>query len=363
MIEKDVVIIGAGVAGLYLSKILEKSNINYITFDKNHFIGKYGNRVINKDTFRKLGMQYEDVIRPIRKINFYSPAEIVLSKTGEERGYVINLRDAEKSVYRSINNKDNIVLSKSVQRVDLENGIVDIGEEQIKAKVIVIATGCIQDTFKQVSKESRNVLCYAEEIEANDDISVILDTNQAYGFYGWIIPLKPGVIEVGFGTTQYNNGVKLKDVLYELPYLRKFKGAKLLDTLGGFIPTSIIEKKSGKNWIIIGDASGGEPMLGGSIHKAIDEAILASFVINKHLDNIILSVEEYNDMWEFLKLEINKQENVRKLIDTAENMEIDQSFHMLEHKELHGAGLINDLFKNIILNLDIVKKRKKIVTF
>ncbi|MFH1978407.1 MAG: NAD(P)/FAD-dependent oxidoreductase [Candidatus Aenigmatarchaeota archaeon] len=361
MMEKDVVIIGAGVAGLYLSKMLERKGISYITLEKNYFVGKYGNRVINKDVFRKVGLRYDDTIRPIKKMNFYSPSGIVLTHSSEDRGFVVNLREVEKTLYRSIINKDNIRLRQSVSKIDLENGVVRTQELEIKAKIIILAYGGVQKTFNITPEKPRLALCYAHEVEGNDDISIVLDNKITSGFYGWIIPIHDGTIEIGFGTTT-PNGINFKDALYRLPQLYKYKDAKVVEKLGGYIPISVVKQKSGKNWILIGDASGGEPMLGGSIHKGIDEAILASFVIEKYLNNIVVSLEEYDELWNYIKLNIDKQEKVRMLLDSSENHEIDTSFNMLLKKPVNGEGLINDMFKNIISNLETVK-RNKMVTY
>ena len=67
----DVTIIGAGIAGLYLSKLLEKRNINHIVLEKNKFIGKYGNRIINREVFEKLNLTEKETIRPIKEICFF----------------------------------------------------------------------------------------------------------------------------------------------------------------------------------------------------------------------------------------------------------------------------------------------------
>jgi len=360
MIEKDVVVIGAGVAGLSLSKMLEKSNIDFVTLEKNYSIGKYGNRIINKEIFRKLDMETDDIIRPIKKMKFYSPSEIKISKESAiERGYVINLRDVEKRIYSQIEDKKNIALNHAVNGIDLKESIVSANGMEVKTKIIIISSGCVNN-FESI-KNSKRVLCYTKEIPSEDDITVILNNEIAHGFYGWVIPLSNGNIEIGFGSDRLGKDISkasLSEMLYKLPYLHKYKDIRPLRELGGFIPTSIITPMSGENWIKIGDVSGGEPMMGGSIHKCFDEAKLSFDLIKRMLNGEIRSLDIYDNIWgNKIGSDIKKQESIRNLIDSSKNTEIDRVFLSLVDKEIEGEGLINNIFKNIITNLQKIKAR------
>ncbi len=46
----DVVVVGAGVAGLAISRELKNRNIDFITIEKGNKVGRYGPRIINLET-------------------------------------------------------------------------------------------------------------------------------------------------------------------------------------------------------------------------------------------------------------------------------------------------------------------------
>jgi len=362
MLNTTVTIIGAGVSGLYLSRKLERAGIDFITVEQNNFVGKYGNRVINKEVFESLELP-EDLIKyPINKINFYSPAEIKLSKSDTEaRGYVINLMDVEKFLFNSISDKSKILFGRAVLGVSPANGIIHTEKGEIKSDLIVFATGAMQNRLRAVFgvKSPRIVVCYMAEIVAEDVTTVILDNRTAYGFYGWVMPLGAGRAEIGFGS-EYRGALNLallRQRMFTLPYLWKFKDSKPIKENVGFIPISIVNKLTGTNCILIGDAGGGEPAMGGSIHKCIDEADLVIVALTQRRSSESAG-ECYNRLWkDKFTMDFKTQDKMRALIDTSNSEDIDNAFKALQGKEIPGTGLINDLFKNIIHELIKLKER------
>ena len=358
MKKHDVVIIGAGIAGLSLSRSLEKEGIDFVTLEKRMEVGTYGPRIINLETLEKLSLPKENLIKAIRKINFYSPGGLIISKSDKStRGYVVNLREIEMHLYNSIKEKNKIKLKENVVDFDLEQHTVKLSNGQdIGFKVLIFATGVLGVKFRNKLRIShpKNVFCYAVEIKAKDEITTILDNELAPGFYGWIIPLGDEIIELGFGAEELNirDHREIRRRLYSLSILKKYKNKKIIRVNGGFIPTGMIDKKANKNWIVIGDAAGGEPMLGGSIHKCIDEAEMASKVIQENMQGKLFSMRKYEVEWDnILGEEYESQRKIRKMLDTARNADFDRIFKKLDGREIEGKGLINDLFRNIVTNL------------
>jgi len=354
----DVVIIGAGVSGLYLSKLLENSGISYVTLEKRSTIGTYGPRIISLETLNKLELPKNKLIRPIHKINFCSSDETTLKlEDKNNRGYVVNLKDIEEHLLERINNKNQIRFNENVVDFNLESRVIKLlSGEEIKFKKLVLATGILGVKFRNKLgiTHPRNVFCYSIEIKAKDEITTIIDNELANGFYGWVIPLEDGKIEIGYGSEELNirDKKEIDGRLKSLAHLRKYKFKKALRVNGGFIPTGSINKRANHEWVIIGDASGGEPMLGGSIHKCIDEAKLCHDALIQNLAGETISMKNYEIEWEklFYK-DLISQIKIRKILDETTNNKINESFKKLQQEKLKGKGLINDLFRNIIINL------------
>jgi len=227
--------------------------------------------------------------------------------------------------------------------------------------MIVFASGALPSALnkKIIKKNPRTVFCYINEINGKDKITTILDNKKAHGFYAWIMPLSGGIIEVGFGTDRFSKlkGKDFHKILFSMPYINRYKKNKKIKKIGGLIPTSIVKKRCGRNWILIGDASGGEALMGGSIHKSIDETLLAFGVIERFINKKISSLKEYDKLWEkTLGKDFYKQENIRSILDRASNKELDEVFRIVQKHVPKGKGLINELFRNIIINLTKLKK-------
>jgi flavin-dependent dehydrogenase len=364
----DVAVIGAGIAGLYLSKLLEKRGISHLVFEKNDSVGKYGNRIINKHVYQKLRLKRDNVIRHIKEIAFFSPSELKLHKKSEQtRGFVTNIEMIETHLYDMIYNRDKIKLNTFVSDVNFENGSIKANGRKIDAELIIVASGILHNKFSlnMGLKRPKMVFCFTNEIVGDDIITTILDNKQAHGFYGWVMPLQDNIIEIGFGSDRIAEikNTNLEQRLFSLPYIKHFKKSKnLLRMGGGFIPCSMVEKTCGKNWILIGDSSGGEPLMGGSIHKAIDEAEMAAKAIEKYMNSEMNSLEEFNNLWQRgLGDDLKKQEIIRNVIDNSSNEEIDNVFQRLKNKTIEGEGLINVLFMNIVKNL--IKKNREYRTW
>ena len=93
-------------------------------------------------------------------------------------------------------------------------------------------------------------------------------------------------------------------------------------------------------------------MLGGSIHKCIDEAEVAHKVILEYLGSKIYSLTKFEFEWQQkLGADYESQKLVRSILDDASNENLNKTFKDLQGKEIDGVGLINDLFRNIVINL------------
>jgi flavin-dependent dehydrogenase len=109
----------------------------------------------------------------------------------------------------------------------------------------------------------------------------------------------------------------------------------------GFIPRTFVEKKVSENVALIGDSTGGEPLMGSSIHKSIDEARLVSDAVKK------VDLGSYEKLWnERFSAEFAMQQKVRDRLDSMNDSEIDNFFSV--KRQLKSGGLVNDVFRDLL---------------
>ena len=351
--KKDVVIVGAGVSGLFLSALLEKIGIDYVTLEKRSRPGKYGNRVINLSAFAKLGGDSGLILTDIKEINFVSPRGHVLSVSSPQpRGYVTNLQLVEEKLLSSISNRSNLLFREPVVDLDMTRGVVRTARHEIEARVVVLAGGLISQPLSTCPDaiRPRVIFCQMYEIHGQDVVTTVMSNTLAPGFYGWIMPLRDR-IEVGIGRDggAVHRSHDLDTALFSMPLIREYAGAQRVRKLRGSIPTSVVDRHSGANWALIGDASGGEPLMGASIHKCIDEAALACDVIQRVLTRDEPDMNVYEAIWQQqLGVEMKRQAQLRRMLDASPDDRLDEAFRMAGAEPISGSGLINELFKKIL---------------
>ncbi len=332
----DIVIVGAGTAGLFAARELEK-DFNVAIFEKNSFIGSYGNRIVNSDVFKKLKVSEDCIINPIDSITFISPSGISIDVDRKNRGYVIDKEKVEKEIHGQLQNTK-IFLISPVKSLNFERNKIKTGNGHSKFKFLLAADGAQSFIRSRISKEAPILIkCYYEVFKKGDEkTTCIISNTHTPGFYGWSIDMGD-TVEIGIGSfedpTNYFKG-----------FVKSFfpKRCDVIKKRFGLLARSAIKKRVHGNCIFIGDSSGGEPLMGSSIHKAIDEAKLASEVILKGD-----SPKSYEELWKGRFSKEFEFENIaRKKLDSMKDEEIDNFFR--KKCELKSEGLVTGLFKDLI---------------
>ena len=332
----DVIIVGAGIAGLFAARELEK-DFNVAVFEKKASVGSYGNRIVNSEVFKKLKVSMDCMVNPIDSITFISPSGICMDAGRRNRGYVIDKRMVEKEIYEQLQNTK-VFLNYTVRSLNLKKNEVKTGNGHSKFKFLLAADGAQSPIRSRISKETPVLIkCYYEVFKRGDEkTTCVISNTHTPGFYGWSIDMGD-TVEIGMGS--FENPTN-----YFKSFLKSFFPAKrdVIKKRFGLLARSAIKKSVYGNCIFIGDSSGGEPLMGSSIHKAIDEAKLASEVIlNEN------PPESYEELWKgrFSK-EFEFESIVRKKLDRMKDEDIDLFFR--KKRKLKSEGLVTGLFKDLI---------------
>ena len=229
-------------------------------------------------------------------------------------------------------------LNSDINHVDFSKKEINIKGGSFGFDYLLVADGGYSSIGPMISDENLVIIkCYYEILKKTDEkTSCIISNRLTKGFYGWSIDLGE-YVEIGMGNTG-DPMTQFKD------FKNTFFGSSsdVHKKMIGFIPRSFIKRKVYGNCAIIGDSSGGEPLMGSSIHKSIDEARLIATSLRKHG-----TLDVYEELWqERFSKEYEIQEAIRKKLDNMKDEEIDGFFS--KKIKLQGGGLVNNLFKDLI---------------
>jgi len=354
----DIVIIGGGPIGLKLAELLgDLSSIavierrNYMDYENSY----KGYRVMSKEAFELFGLPEKLAAHEIEHIAVYSPSlKYYVTAPKRLRGFVVEKSSIEQYLYKKASEKCDIFVGVQPVEIDVENKIVKLSSgKELKYKYLIGADGVFSFTRKYVTNESiKYIRCVSKIFDTkkskyNVDGPSVFFVEYANGFYGWVIPSYEK-IEVGIGSDEKDALKRLNRLIGELRtsdilYIDDKYNSFIFS--GGIIPITYVSKVAIDNILLVGDATGGEPLLGSSLHKGIQEGLLVKKVLEEEFEN---TGEKYQELWsENIKKELDEQLRLRSIFYSSYE-KLENSIAKLNEKEIDGPGLINGPLKNII---------------
>jgi flavin-dependent dehydrogenase len=274
-----VLIIGGGLAGLQLSYLLDKNGIDFTTLDNKKTIGNAGYRGISGDCLDKARLDTELSLVDFDHIGLYSAYGYKISK--KTTGYSLKLSEMEEQIYNTISAKDKILTGKKVEKINIEKSLVETKNEKIYSDIIVLASGGNFKLKEQLGIKNRayaaNYGCLVKSV--NDmECGLVLDNNRAKGLFAWMMSTGEDEIEVGLSTRDLgvNN---YKELLFSIYKVNKLKISDIKSEYLGYAPLYPADQSCGKNWLAIGAAGNGQPVVGVPVYQCFDDAEIAAKTI------------------------------------------------------------------------------------
>ncbi len=303
----DVIIIGAGPAGLMAARELEKAGIDYLVIDKKSKIGyplKCAGAIAEKEFRRFFGEGEFDFIQ-----NKISRQEIICENI--HKVLLINSLKIDRMRFEEWLSKDlNIELECGVTDLSIQDDFVKITADKgiICSRFVILSYGChftIQKKLGLLEKEPRMMLGFGAICR-----DYHLDPNTFYYFldkdffqYLWVFPeskenANVGIMELpGPDTSQETMSIILKNRLKKIGLSPVF-----ISYYGGLIPyDGPIRKTYGDRILVCGDAAGQVfAGTGEGIRYALQSGIYAAKTVlgglrQDKFDGHFLS--QYEDAW------------------------------------------------------------------
>lgn len=363
----DVVIIGAGPAGISAAHNLINNDISCCVIDKQKFprdkLCAGGITSKTFDIIKSLDLKDEfngknTVVS--ENVSLYLEYEYITDIKCKEKTYLVDRLEFDEYLVKEYEKKDGVILENTkVKNIDTKNNLITLDDNnKLKFKYVIGADGAVGITHSIVEKDFKvNGFCL--QIDVNKDECKYYSDNMSmyYGVlpygYGWIFP-KQNHISVGFignydksidYTSEFNKFLSKLKINYKKS---EYKGAFI--PFGNYIKSPI--NKDG-NLILVGDAAGFvDPITGEGIYFAVQSGIKASDIIIKSIQNKNSEyIKEYNKEILEITKNIRLANHFKKLIYTCKV----PIFKSMKNDKI-GGFLFNDcLYKS---NYNLLKSLK-----
>ncbi|NVM45791.1 MAG: NAD(P)/FAD-dependent oxidoreductase [Candidatus Lokiarchaeota archaeon] len=284
----DICIVGASIAGNYLTYLLSKSNLRIAVLEDHKKIGLPFQcaGIISQKLSQLIELPKEIVLNRVRTAKIVNPSGKSIKLFGDENPYIIDRIALDRLHYKKIKDNQNIMyyLGERYKSFEyrIENGkkyvLIETSERKIKTRMLIGCDGPLSSVGKQLNV--KNDVLYASQIRTkanfNEDEAAMYFDPQWKQLFGWIVPEGNQVFRIGIAAAK-NVRNCFKRYLEKLDIDIDNK----IDQQGGIIPYGIMNRVAFDNILLLGDAAGQvKATTGGGIIMLLTAAKHASKCVN-----------------------------------------------------------------------------------
>jgi flavin-dependent dehydrogenase len=300
MKEYDVVIVGAGLAGLQCAKFLATQAASVLLVDRKHSLdeGVHTTGVFVRRTFEDFALPADCLGPAVRNVSLYSPRRRVLNLESVRDEFRVG--KMAKMYKRFLNDciSVGVVWQPSTKFIEAKDSIVTLETSNetwsVKARVIVGADGAQSRVAKSLNLDQNSEWIVGVEevfqgvpLDGEPRFHCFLDTRLAPGYLAWVI--NDGE-ETHIGVGGYANKFEPMKAMAE--FRERVDGnivdlyhAERIEKRGGRIPVGgVLKRIANKDGLLIGDAAGAvSPLTAGGLDPCVRLSQMAALVIAERL--------------------------------------------------------------------------------
>ncbi len=383
----DICIIGASIAGNYLSYLLSNTSLRIAVIEEHEEVGKplQCAGIISQKLKSLIPLSKEIVLNRVKIAKLVFPSNVSIELSGDDHPYIVDRIKLDRTFYEKVKDNPNIKFFlgekfKSFNYINKDENenqkslIIKTSNRKIHADLLIGCDGPLSSVAKQLS--IRNNIIYATQIRIeakfNENKAFLYFDEQWKDLFGWIVPEGNKIYRIGLACSK--NVMKAFKLFLEKIGV-KYKN--IIDHQGGIIPIGTMNKIAHDNILLLGDSAcmvkattGGGIIMLLIAAKFAAKCIIKCFqfhdfsknFIRKHYEKlcvssigkdlklhylvrIVLKHFKNKNFHEIYKI-INKNE-IKKLINVYGDMDFPKS---LAFKVMFNLDFIRFLIKFIVKN-------------
>ncbi len=263
----DVVVIGAGPAGILCANLTAKGGLSTLVVEEHEAPGLFVNctGIIGAEAFRRLTLPTEPILSSLRTITFYAPSgQSFRYDPGRPLAHIVSRVQFDQTLGEWARNQGaQFRFGTHARLIRIDSDAVELRQREddpdpIRARVAVIATGFGSNLPLQVGLQGPREIVYGAqaevEMEGLGDVEIYLGRNVAPEAFAWVVPLQPGIARVGLVATK-EAPVYFRKLLQHpaiRPRIRTPEPKMLLSP----VPTQPIDCSYSDRVLVVGEAAG-----------------------------------------------------------------------------------------------------------
>ena len=257
----DVCIVGASIAGNYLSYLLSNTNLNIVVIEEHKKIGLplQCAGIVSQKLGKLIKLPKEIVLNRVNVAKLVAPEGALVKLSGNEEPYIIDRTALDLFFYNEVKKSEDIrfILGekfKSYKRIKEGNQkllLIQTSNRTLKTKILVGCDGPQSAVAKSLHIQKKFLPATQIRISANfDENEAVMYFNPRWKeLFGWIVPEGNGIFRIGMACTRNlakNFRFFLKSIEIDID--------KKIDQQGGLIPYGMMNKVAFNNILLLGDS-------------------------------------------------------------------------------------------------------------
>ncbi|HEY0457587.1 MAG TPA: NAD(P)/FAD-dependent oxidoreductase [Pyrinomonadaceae bacterium] len=300
----DVVIIGAGLAGLQCAKLLARQGAKILLVDRKNDLtrGVHTTGIFVRKTLEDFDFPAGTLGKAVRNVTLYSPQLKAVHIESEKDEFRVGKMGAlyESMLHECLENgvefsnatryiSTNAWQNESIVKLEKNGTAFEVG-----TKVLIGADGAASRVAKDLKLDENKewIVGYEEvfHVENSENceprLHCFLDAELAPGYLAWMADDGEEIhIGVGGYAANFNPREALKSFREKTKKLFDLGGAKLAETRGGRIPVGgVLRRIANERGLLIGDAAGAvSPLTAGGLDPALRLSRFAAQIVWERL--------------------------------------------------------------------------------